>query len=166
MNKPEVIQGTCEVCHDYVGNDNLYIDLINHLYAVECPKCFYENHEGDVKRYYEKIKEIKPDIYSEVQFNKHSKAYIVIANAFPFITSGKLSEYDRDKYSTQAIKSFIETPKMIKKFRVIEVKMKHTETDGMFIVSVTAKVQFRSYLEFLEHELYMLFRKEIQSIFS
>lgn len=166
MKDHEIAQGECEVCHQYVGNDNLYVDIINHVYALECPECFYKNHEGDVNRYYEKIKEIKPDILSKAQFNKHSKGFIVIANAFPFIVNGAVSLTEKESYSDQAIRNFLETKKMIRKFTPIQVKMKHSEQVGMFIVLVTAKVRFRSYLEFLEHELYMLFRKETKTVFS
>ena len=162
----KTIGNRCEVCGDIVGSTNLYVDIVNNIYALECQKCFYSQYNSNVKKYYEKVKGIIPDVLSEAKFDRVKKGCIVIADAFPLLKGAAISKQNKENFSKDAVKNLIESPKMLRKFSPVEVKIKTAEDIGTFIVAVTAKVRFRSYLEFLEHELYLRFRKETESKFS
>ena len=57
-----------------------------------------------------------------------------------------------------------------KKFERVKVEYKLSEQNeegqAVLKIAVRAYVRFNSYLEFLEHEFYLYFRREIKSVFT
>ena len=164
--KKEYITGKCETCGEVGTPTDLYVDLVNSVYVLEWQDCFYKRNAVVVGEYFARAKEIIPDLLKEPQYNKLSKAYIVIANAFPFIKGDDMTAQAKEGCIAEAVQAFVATQKMKKKFKVVDMMAKTAEDGNMLIVSLTAKVKFQSYLEFLEHELYMRFRKETDAVFN
>ena len=172
MNQTEQITGVCEMCGCIVQPEDLYVDLFNSIWSLECEICFHQRNNGRVKEYFNRIKEVIPDIMTESKFDKLKKANIIISNAFVYIkNSGNFTVEEREHLINLSADRFTRSKKVQEKFKVINVAGKVHEqiNEGgvkMLVVAIRAKVKFKSYLGFLEHELYMKFRKDNRSIFE
>lgn len=173
-NKVEVVQGICEMCGTPTNNNCLYVDMFNNTFALECPNCFYSRNNGAVAGYYERVASAIPDVYNEKTFNKHKKAMIVIGDAYVYAKVGDENVFfhntEKDSCLKDAMRKMFDSDKIRRKFERVKVEYKISEDheDGAAIlkIAIRAYVRFNSYLEFLEHEFYMHFRKEVKSIFT
>lgn len=166
----EQVGGSCENCGKHDHPDELYTDLFNHSYRMICHKCFY-NLYGDMhgeKGYFRKIYDINPNIISYKTFKEHNKDVIVIGNAFPYFKNNFFTEDEIRAYKELTAKFFLGSEKINRKFKIIKsdcyAKEQITPLDEFaLVVGMRAWVRFKSYLEFLEHEMSMRFRKECQA---
>lgn len=169
----EYVSEVCEYCGKLEQPTELYVDLFNNAYKMICHTCFLQRYgslEGE-KKYYSKIFTIEPKLISYKTYKNHNKDVIVIANAYPYYkqdhTFFETGEIERLKDAT--INSFLGSSKMNRKFHVVKVDCKTSEqitplNGPALIVAVRAWVRFKSYLEYMEHELYLKFRKECSAI--
>lgn len=172
MNQPiDFVSGKCEICSSVNNPEDLYIDLQNNMYHMVCPTCFYKQYNGNDKIYYHKIISTVPDLVSYKVFKKNNKGMIVIANAYPFFKEGGkfFHETERESACQEAVNKFSKGVKIKNKFELVNLQYKSAEqvnkgTGVVLIVAVRAYVRFKSYLEYMEHELYMKFRKDCPTI--
>jgi len=163
----EQVGGSCENCGKREHPDELYTDIFNHSYRMICHKCFY-NLYGDIhgeKSYFRKVYNIDPRVLSYKTFREHNKDVIVVANAFPYFKKSFFSEDEIRAYKELSVGFFLGSAKINRKFKIVKSDCKANEQitpldEFALIVGIRAWVRFNSYLEFLEHELHMKFRKE------
>jgi hypothetical protein len=170
MNKLDIVDGKCEMCGMIVHPQDLYVDVLLHAYSLVCQVCFYKRNSGKEKEYYERVKEIIPDVYTEKQFNEHRKDVTAIGDALVF--TGEINDATmKNKIGNEMAKDYFTSPKISSKF-FFETSQYSFQTiktlDGgeAELLMLKAKVRFKSYLEFLEHELYLMLRKECNTIFD
>ena len=168
----EYVRNICEYCGKPEEPSELYVDMFNKSYRMICQTCFMQMYGSIVgeKKYFRKIYEIDPEILSYKTFNKHNKDMIVIANAFPYYKDGLFfGTEETSRLRQDTIKMFLGGKKINSKFKIIKSDCKTSEEvtplGGVaLIVAIRAWVRFNSYLEFLEHELYLKFRKECSAV--
>jgi hypothetical protein len=168
-SKIETVSGVCEMCGSLNNPEDMYVDLFNSNWTLECSRCFYSRNEGRESDYYDRVKVVRPEVLTAKKYNKINKAMIVVADSFPYLSQDNFSVEDKSHLFQEAVDKLVKSKKFISKFIPVNVAGKsqeHAYPDGnMFVVSVRAYVKFRSYLEYLEHEMYMQFRKECPSLF-
>jgi hypothetical protein len=173
-SKPEIVHGICEMCGTPTNNNCLYVDMFNNTFALECPACFYARNNGNVTGYYERVASAIPSVYNEKAFNKHKKAMIVIGDAYVYTKIGgegvAFSNTEKESCLKDAMLKMFDSDKIRRKFERVNVEYKlreeNQEGGAILKIAIRAYVRFNSYLEFLEHEFYMHFRKEIKTIFT
>ena len=171
---PEFVNGMCELCGSPTPSNTLYVDMFNNTYALECPRCFYSRNSGDVPAYFDRVKSAVTNVYTEKQFNKHKKAMIVIGDAYVYVKEGTgnvmFSDTEKNSCLQDAMLKMFDSEKIRRKFERVKVEYRLNEQmeEGQCIlkIAIRAYVRFNSYLEFLEHEFYMFFRKEIKTVFT
>lgn len=168
-NEPEFVHGFCEMCGTEHNNRDLYIDVFNNLFTLECPTCFI-NRTKNEQDYYERIKYIVP-VFTKQQFDKLKNHPIVIGDCMPYLKDEPFLSTEVDDCVKNALKRMFDCQKIKNKFEPVDVKFKTgtEKTDnGLYVLKVviSASVKFRSYIEYLEHEAYMYFRKEVKTVFN
>jgi len=169
----DVLNEACEGCGNPTFPQDLYTDMFNNSWQMICPRCFDSRYAGDNKRYYEKMVVHNEALMDEKAFNKIKTAYIVIANSFPYIKESEslITTEEKLLLGEMALKGFI-TDKITRKFDIIKQEMKTNdqalpeEAGGKIahIVSITAHVTFKSWIEYMEHEMFMHMRKELKNM--
>jgi len=169
----EYVRDICEYCGKPEHPTELYVDMFNKSYRMICHTCFmqmYGTLAGE-KKYFRKLYNIDPSITSYKVYKQHNKSVIVIANAFPYYkqdhTFFGVDETERIKQQT--INMFLGSRKINNKFSIVKSDCKAgeqaTPLNGVaLIVAIRAWVRFKSYLEYLEHEMYLKFRSECSAI--
>lgn len=170
MSNPEMHDGKCELCGKQNIPENLYIDLLNNQWTLICPKCFYSKNQDREKEYYDRVKEINPDIMTESEFNKTSKRVIPIGNTYPYFKANHkfMPVQEKTMVVDLTLKHFFGLEKINRKFFIKNAKAKCSEQvqdEGVvLLVAIVGKVRFNSYLEYLEHKMFEEFRKECQTV--
>lgn len=167
------LDNLCEVCGKMEFAGNLYMDIFNEAWIAMCPDCFYKLYSREPENYYSRMKKVGVDLKTERQYERVKNAKIVIVNAFPYIVEdGTSKEFDQqaiDQLEKQSCDLFIGSEKIKRKFNVYNAQCKSsikTDTTGApaLIVAVRAWVNFKSWLEYMEHESYMFMRNEIDNM--
>jgi len=169
----DVLNEACEGCGSKTFPQDLYTDLFNHSWQMICPRCFDSRYSTKHNSYYDKMVVLNKELLSEKEFVKVKGKYIVIANSFPYLKdSGEhITTEDKLLLGEMALEGFISS-KIIRKFNIHKQEMKTcdqvlpAEVGGQkaHIISITAHVTFKSWLEYLEHEMFMYMRKELKNM--
>lgn len=168
--KVDMASGICESCGLMVEPRNLYVDIILDSYSLQCPVCFYRRNAKDVAGYYQRVKKIIPDVYDKDEFNKHKLDVTAIGDAI--LMAGEITDAAvKQAVGNELAKEYFESLKMSSKFKFKSSRYafqttKTVEGQAVQLLMLKAVVQFKSYLEFLEHELYKKFRLECGTIFD
>ena len=176
-DKVELVEGICEMCGTRVNKNDLYVDLFNNTFALECPSCFKSRNETDVEGYADRVRTCLPNLYSEREWGKHKKALIAIGDAYIYMkdkeAGSNIAYFEKteiDSCKVDAIKKMLDSRKIRSKFTCVNTEVKITEepSDDTAVLKVLVRsyVRFNSYLEFVEHELYMHFKSQVKSIFT
>lgn len=169
----EVITGDCELCGSKNDPVAMYVDQQNFMWCVVCPKCFYKRYGANDKLYYAKAINNVPNLLTYKEFKKHMKGSIVIGDAYPFFKEGGkfFSEMEKESAGKKVVDEFVNNCKIKNKFNIDNVQYKTVEQVSkgkgvVLIVGIRAYVRFKSYLEYMEHELYHAFRRDCPAIFQ
>lgn len=169
INKPGTIStefsdGMCEKCGSHVSAENLYVDLYQHQFTLVCPQCFYKRNQDNDKHYFVRVKEVVPDIPTYKEFGKIFNDPIAIGNTYPYLkTEGTfMTVYEKTMITDDILKHFFGLTKIKNKFHVLKAESKCSEQiiDGavIFLVAITAKVKYKTYLEYMESKMFNKFR--------
>lgn len=167
----DVVDGQCEKCGLFFEPKNLYVDLVMASWCLKCQRCFYKDNASDLDSYYKKAKSVIPEVYSRKEYDKHCLDYTAIGDSLvytgPEITDAAL----KNKIGNELARDYFTSSKISSKFHIINsqysfAENKTEEGEKVILLMLKAKVQFKSYLEYLEHEMYKAFRKECTAIFD
>lgn len=173
QRKIENVTGTCEECGSRNLPQNLYVHLYRHMWQLICPTCFYRkynNLKGEKEYYSESLIDC-PDMLSYKAFKRHNKAMIVLGDAYAYRKEDArfFSDTEKSDCLADALKKF-ESDKLKAKFNIVNVQSKTNEqivNGGVtLIVAIRCYARFKSYLEYLEHEMYLKFKKDCTARFS
>lgn len=167
---PEFNDGMCEKCGSYTSPENLYVDMYNNQFTLVCPSCFYKRNIREEKGYFLRVKKVVDNIPTYREFGLNNKEVIAIGNTYPYLKTGGtfMSDMEKTDIVDKTLKHFFSLQKINNKFHIVKAESKCSEQiiDGsvIFLVAITAKVKFKSYLEFMEHEMYKKFRADCPTI--
>lgn len=155
------IKAMCESCMARTAGGNLYVDIDNNEYTFICPKCFDNKYMRNVQAYYDRAKRIDSRIYSEKEYNSHKNDTIHVGYGEALMFESFLPVVGIEQFKKEVFERFM-CDKVKRKFVVKSLHEKESVAFDSFRIAYKAEVQFTSYLEYLEHSVYMQFRKEIE----
>jgi len=166
----DLADGQCESCLIIVSPQNLYVDLDHGAYSLKCPHCFYRDNPDPIG-YYNKAKTVIPDIYTEKEFNEVRNDITAIGDALVYTGREIMDGMVKNKIGNELAKEYFDSTKKSNKFNYVSKQfafqpMSLDDGQKVELLMLKAKVQFRSYIEFLEHEMYKAFRKECGTVFE
>ena len=173
MPKVEFIKNTCEWCGSYNEPQEMYVDMRNHMWIVVCPLCFIKKNKNQESAYYKRVKEVigNRQLLKSREFDKVKNSVIAIADSFPYLKpEGSIfTPEEKESLLMETVKKFSSSEKIKNKFILVDMKAKTADEklpEGVaHIVSIVAKVKFKTYMDYLEHEMYMQFRRENRTVF-
>jgi hypothetical protein len=155
------MRAICENCMAKTAGGNLYVDIENHEYIFICPKCFDKKYKSNIGKYFERAKHIDSRIYTAKEYSKHKNDTIHIGYGEALMFDVFLPVVGIEQFKKEAFGRFM-CEKVVRKFIVKNLYEKESTTMDSFRIAYKAEVKFSSYLEYLEHSVYMQFRKEIK----
>lgn len=157
----------CEKCLAVEKPVNLYVDIGGGgEWSLVCQDCFYREYGANPKQFYDKIMKLdkKNDkILSEKKFNQTEKARLPIGNSLVVPFEGINHPGYIEMVAKKVVDNNFQEKKMKAKFAnaAIQITPELLSPNLLHVVYV-AHCKFNNWLEYLEHEAYMLFRKEIK----
>ena len=166
----DLADGQCESCSIIINPQNLYVDLDHGAYSLKCPHCFYRDNPDPVA-YYHKVKTVIPEIYTQKKYNEVHNDITAIGDALIYAGRDVSDVVVKNAIGNELAKEYFDGEKKSRKFIYVSKQYAFQTQlldDGhkIELLMLKAKVQFRSYIEFLEHELYKAFRRECGTVFE
>lgn len=155
------MKAVCENCMNKTAGGNLYVDIDNNEYIFICPKCFDKKYKSNAGEYYNKAKRVDKRIYSEKEYKSHEKDTIFIGYGEALMFTEFLPVVGIEQFKKEVFKRFM-CEKVKRKFIVKAMHEKDSVSFDTYRIAYKAEVRFTSYLEYLEHSVYMQFRKEVE----
>jgi hypothetical protein len=149
----------CDFCGVMIFTKDIYVDYSLDEYAGLCREHFYRKYENNITGYYNLVKFFDDTIITADEFEVKKNIVTGIHYEFNFPESeyGLFDEENKEKFR-QITYSDIITEKNRHKFEFIEIEKSEDYADDIFILRYDLKVLFKSYLEYLENQLFLSLR--------
>ena len=151
----------CDNCLKMQNELELYVVPGNMEFLFFCKECW---DQIDEQEYFKRIQaEFKSDIYSEREYNSHKNGTIPIGfSRTAIIDPQKILPVNFEEALVGEVEKEFYSDKLRDKFIFVKTRSAlRQESQYQYTVIITAVVKFRSYKQFLEHELYHCMRKEV-----
>ena len=149
----------CSFCGIMIPTKDIYVDYSLDEYTGLCREHFYRKYENDVQGYYNLVRFFDDTVITEDDFEIKRKFETGIHYEFNFPESeyGVFDEENREKFR-KITHGDIVTEKSKQKFEFINLLSTEEFNDGVFTLKYDIKVLFKSYIEYLENQLFLTLR--------
>lgn len=156
----------CDFCGVMIFTKDIYVDYTLDDYTGLCREHFYRKYEKNITGYYNLVKFFDDSVITENEFEikKNIITGIHYEFRFPQIEYGFFDEENKEKFR-QITYGDIVTEKNMHKFEFIDIIKSEESTDDIFILRYDLKVLFKSYLEYLENQLFLSLRSHFLESF-
>jgi len=156
----------CSFCGVMIMTKEIYIDYSLDEYTGLCREHFYRKYDNDVQGYYNLVRFFDDAVITEDDFEVKRKLETGIHYEFNFPESeyGIFDEENREKFRKITYGDIV-TEKSKQKFEFIDLLSTEEFVDGVFTLRYDLKVLFKSYLEYLENQLFLTLRSYYLSMY-
>jgi len=149
----------CGFCGIMVPTKEIYIDYSFDEYNGLCREHFYKKYEKNIHGYYNLVRFFDEGVVSEEEFDLKRKFETGIHYEFNFPESeyGIFDDDNRERFRIITYNDIM-TDKAEYKFDIIEFSSSEDFIDEVFTLRYDMKVLFKSYLEYLENQLFLALR--------
>ena len=149
----------CSYCGIMIPTKDIYVDYSLDEYTGLCRDHFYKKYENNIPGYYNLVRFFDESVISEEDFEIKRKFETGIHYEFNFPESeyGIFDEDNRERFR-KITHNDVMTDKAKYKFDFIEFLSKEDFVDNVFTLRYDLKVLFKSYLEYLENQLFLSLR--------
>jgi len=149
----------CDFCGVMMFTKDIYVDYTLDDYTGLCREHFYRKYENNITGYYNLVKYFDDTVITENEFElkKNIQTGIHYEFNFPEREYGYFDEDNKEKFRRITYNDII-TEKSSHKFEFINIKKSENYLNDVFILRYDLKVLFKSYLEYLENQLFLSLR--------
>ena len=149
----------CDFCGVMVPTRDIYVDYIIDDYSGLCMDHFYSKYTVNVQGYYYLVKNFDDSVITESEFEVKRKCETGIHYEFNFPENiyGDFNEENKEKFRIITYNDIV-TCKTEKKFEFIEILSADDYVNGVYTLRYDLRVYFKSYLEYLENQLFLSMR--------